>query len=113
MTTTPQKVRGIAKHLSGLSDEDLQLYIDDSYQDVISLYKAKDESYHERLTRYLAAHMASLNIRRVTSQKVDGMQMTYESGGKDGDGLESTEYGLEFLRLLNRSNGSLIPLMVL
>lgn len=111
-TTTAQRVRDIAAHLSGMSDPVLQGYIDDAYQDVIELYKVKREAYHERLTRYLAAHMASLNVRRATSQKVSDMSKTYASRAADEVGLRSTEYGQEFLRLLSRVDGPGLPLVV-
>lgn len=117
MTTTPEKVRAVARHLKPVSDADLQLVIDDAYQDVLDLYKAKNEAYHERLTRYLAAHLASLNVRRATSQKVADMQVTYASQNRSvvsrERDLEATEYGQEFLRLLRLCQGTSLPLTVI
>ncbi|MDF2657768.1 MAG: hypothetical protein K0Q94_559 [Paenibacillus sp.] len=111
-STTPARVRSIARHLAVLTDEQLQIHIDDAYQDVTETYKIKNESYHERLTRYLAAHLATLDVRRATSQRVSDMAKTFDSLAK-GEGLKQTEYGQEFLRLLGQADGSKINLVVI
>jgi len=97
--TTPQKVRDTAKHLSGLTDPQLEMYIADAAMDVEE-YKVKKPQYTERLERYLAAHMATLNVRRATNQKVNDMSISYDAQSVSKEGLKSTEYGQEFLRLL-------------
>lgn len=97
--TTPEKVRSIAKHLASLSDDELNIVIDDAYMEVKGL-KIKEE-YEERLNRYLAAHLASLNIRQAVSERVGDLSKTYaESEQSVGKGLESTPYGQEYKRLL-------------
>ncbi|WP_240415022.1 DUF4054 domain-containing protein [Paenibacillus periandrae] len=110
MKTTIQKVRGIAAHLTGMKDEDLQLYVDDAYDDVINLYGVPDEKA-ERLNRYLAAHMATLNIRRAILKKAADLQVQYARA----DSVGGSEYLDEFNRLLAllTGKGPRIGLMVL
>ncbi|WP_100523416.1 DUF4054 domain-containing protein [Mycobacteroides abscessus] len=97
--TTPARVRAIAKHLVTLSDEELDVVIDDALMEVQD-HKVK-EAHEERLTRYLAAHLASLNIRQATLEKVADLQKGYNSNDLAvGKGLELTPYGQEYKRLL-------------
>lgn len=110
--TTPERVRGIAAHLAQLTDPQLAVYIEDAAMDVAG-YKIKKTEYTERLERYLAAHMATLNIRRAISQKVADMSKSYDARSVDKEGLKSTEYGLEFLRLLQRADGPNLNLTVM
>lgn len=102
MPTTPERVRAIASHLGALSDPQLQLFIDDAMIEIASFPAEKIAGYEERLPRYLAAHLASMNVRRSISQQVGDMKVTYDSGtGAKGEGLASTPYGQEYLRLLD------------
>lgn len=101
--TTPDKIRSIAKHLRSLSDGDLNLYIEDAKAE-LDEEKIPDK-YRERLQRYLSAHLASLNVRRVASQKVDGMSQTFSNSDRtsvESMGLDSTPYGQEFARLMKK-----------
>lgn len=95
--TTPVKVRAIAKHLVTLSDDELNIVIDDAFIEV-SAHKVKAE-HEERLTRYLAAHLASFNIRQASAEKVADLSKSYASISA-GEGLDSTPYGQEYKRLL-------------
>lgn len=95
--TTPERVRAIAKHLVALSDDELNVVIDDAFMEV-QTHKVK-EANDERLNRYLAAHLGSLNVRQSSSEKVADLSMTYESHFS-GKGLELTPYGQEYKRLL-------------
>ncbi len=98
MMTTPERVVAIASHLAG---SDLSLFIEDAYEDVINVYGVPDE-HAERPNRYLAAHLATLNTRRVLSEKVSDMQIQYQAESVVNKDLESSPYGQEFLRLIAR-----------
>lgn len=101
--TTVDKVKAIAKHLKNLSDEDIQMYIDDAILEVKE-YRIADK-YKERLQRYLAAHLASLDIRREESRSFEGASVTYSTSESSGKELDSTSYGQEFKRLLRKAQG--------
>jgi hypothetical protein len=105
--TTPVRVKSIAKHLNIMSDEDLQIFIDDAYQEVLTT-GAKEE-YHERLTRYLAAHMASINVRQANEESVGPLTKIYNlsrASGETGKGaFMLTPYGEEYDRLMRRVTG--------
>jgi hypothetical protein len=103
--TTVERVRSIAKHLSSLPDDDLQVSIDDAYQEVKDRHVPSQ--YFERLNRYLAAHFASLNVRRAQSERVGPTQRSYSNSQLDTNkGLDATPYGQEYKRLLKRIDGS-------
>lgn len=105
---TPARVRSIAKHLSSMSDDDLQVFIEDAYQEIVDTTGVKS-IYYERLTRWLAAHYASLNIRQANVERVGPVQRQYNlsrTGGETGKpGIQSTPYGLEYDRLMKRLTG--------
>lgn len=101
MTTTPEKVRGIANHLKSMTDDQLQIYIADATLELEGM-KLKKEAGREVLTRYLAAHLTSLNLQRAQSQKVSDLSLTYASSAAGEKGLDSTEYGQEYQRLLRK-----------
>lgn len=96
--TEPAKVRAIAKHLKQMTDEELSVVIDDAYGEV-KVMQVK-EQHEERLSRYLAAHLASLNIRRAQSEKVADLAKTYAQQSETSTGLGATQYGQEYERLL-------------
>lgn len=93
MSTIPEDVRKIARHLKLLSDDDLTQSIRDAEAWYIKKVKRKtgDTELIDMLTRYLAAHYATINLRRPDSQSLDGMNKSI-SVPKDM-GLEQTEYG--------------------
>lgn len=102
--TSSGRVKSIAKHLKVMSDEDLEVFIDDAYQEVKTL--GIKESDEERLTRYLAAHLASLDIRQTQSESVGPMKKTYTIQSIDTNkGLSSTPYGQEYDRLMRKLTG--------
>ncbi|KAB8139270.1 DUF4054 domain-containing protein [Gracilibacillus oryzae] len=99
--TDKVRVRAIAHHLKRMADEDLDVVIEDAEAEVAKLsVKSEDR---ERLVRYLAAHMATLNYRRATSQSLTDMSESYNA--PQGDGLSSTEYGQEYMRLEKKALG--------
>ncbi|MFX3616228.1 MAG: DUF4054 domain-containing protein [Sporolactobacillus sp.] len=106
--TTPDRVRSIAHHLISMSDADLQLCIDDAFQEIVDTTDVNSK-YYERLSRYLAAHYASLNVRQANVEHVGPIQREYNlsrTGGETGaNGVQSTPYGLEYLRLMRRLTG--------
>lgn len=97
--TTAAKVQSIAKHLKAIVPEDLEIYIEDASLEVSSSLISAE--YREKATRYLAAHMASLNVRQLVNQKVDGLSQTFQAAAGAAPGLESTSYGQEYLRILH------------
>lgn len=96
--TTPERMKTTAPHLTSVSDEALNLFIEDAAFEVSKL-KAPHE-YVERLTRYLAIHLASINNKTVKSEKVGDLARTYAEPGESG-GLLSTPYGAEYQRLVD------------
>ncbi|WP_088005608.1 DUF4054 domain-containing protein [Indiicoccus explosivorum] len=98
--TTAVKIKSIANHLKSLPDTDLAVYIEDASLEVSS--SSVPEAYRERAVRYLAAHLASLNVRQVQQQKVADMSQTYQDGSESNKGLDATAYGQEYARLLKR-----------
>lgn len=105
---TPVRVRSIAKHLSSMSDDDLQVFIDDAYFEVTTTTGAKP-IYYELLSRWLAAHLASLNVRQANVERVGPVQREYNlsrTGGETGaNGVQSTPYGLQYQKLMKRLTG--------
>ncbi|MFC2948538.1 DUF4054 domain-containing protein [Virgibacillus sediminis] len=97
--TTAARVKSIASHLKAVSNEDMDVYIEDASQEVSS--SPIKEEYRERATRYLAAHMASLNVRQAQNQKVGEISQTFTTTG--GAGIDSTPYGQEYDRILKKS----------
>lgn len=104
--TTPQKIRAIASHLDHLSDDTLQIYIDDA-QDELSTLDIPT-NLEEKTQRYLAIHYATIDNRRPTSEKLGPASKSYKE--LDGDGLGLTEYGREVKRILDRYSGPSIML---
>jgi hypothetical protein len=95
-------VRGIASHLSSLSDSQIETYIDDAELELDNW--RYDDKHQEKLERYLAAHFATLDKPKKTDMRINGMRKTYPNrAGKEG--LKLTEYGKEFLRTIRSSNG--------
>jgi len=81
-------------------------FIDDAKLEM-EKHKVPDK-YHEKLQRYLAAHFATLDYRRPETQKIGDLQTSYKSPGEESksNGLEGTEYGKEYNRLLKIALGS-------
>lgn len=110
-TTTAARIKSIAKHLKELPDSDIEVFIDDAYMEVSDL-NVKEE-YEERLTRYLAAHLASLNVRQAMAEKVADMSRSYAPHELiAGKGLELTAYGQEYKRLVKKYGPPKLNLVV-
>ncbi|ABR46650.1 conserved hypothetical protein [Alkaliphilus metalliredigens QYMF] len=107
METTVERVRAIASHLGGLPDSTIEIYIEDAKLEMNSMeFKA---SFKEKIMRYLTAHYATLDNPKIKSEKVDGLGAIAFSDSTSGkEGLKSTEYGQEVLRLLKKSNLSML-----
>lgn len=99
--TELQKVRAIARHLKKMPDDDLQVFIEDASAEV-NKYKVGSTD-RERLTRWLAAHLATLNYRRAQSESVAELSRSFSSA--QGEGLDATEYGQEYKRQLKKVIG--------
>lgn len=99
---TVSSVRLMSDQFSGMSDEKLQLFIDDAYLEITTEYKV-NEVHHERLTRYLAAHLAYLDIKEVSKEAVGALSREYQKrAGNDNTGILSTPFGQEYKRILDR-----------
>lgn len=108
MNTTTTRVRAIARHLANMPPEILAIYIEDAV-DEVSKYRITSAVTQERLQRYYAAHLATLDRRRASSQKASDLQLTYQAA--QGEGLRSTEYGQEYQRLLKQTLGGYLKVM--
>ncbi|HAA4684508.1 TPA_asm: DUF4054 domain-containing protein [Listeria monocytogenes] len=102
MKTDVSKLKLTASSLASVSDDSLQVHIDDSYLEVQE--KGFPEKFEERANRYLAAHLATLANKNVKSEAVDSLKREYYEV-KGDSGLLSTEYGQEYARLLKEANG--------
>jgi len=95
--TTIQKVKLTAVSLSALSDEAIELYIDDAY---LTVQASKfPEMYEEVANRYLTAHLASVNTKNVIAEQVGTLKRQYSDKNLEDKDLNSTVYGQEYLRL--------------
>jgi len=94
------KVRIMGNHLKKLTDEQIDMYLEDSEEE-LEIYIPV--SSQERALRNLVCHFATLNKRRVTEEKISDMQKKYGNSKslKDG-GFDSTEYGQEYLRISDK-----------
>lgn len=106
MDTTVSKVRAIANHLEVLDDSTIEMYIDDAKSELDSIPDDKQE----RLQRYLAAHYATLNIRRPDSEQI-GNDINTQYNADHGEGLARTEYGQEVDRILKKLTGPNLRLL--
>lgn len=99
---TVSSVRLMSDQFAGMSDDKLQLLIDDAYLEVTTEYSVQ-EQYHERLTRYLAAHLAYLDIKDVSKEAVGALSREYQKrAGNDNTEILSTPFGQEYNRILKR-----------
>jgi Protein of unknown function (DUF4054) len=110
MLTTPARVRTMGKEFTSMTDEQLNLYIEDASLEVSSL--SVPEEHKERLARYLTAHLATVNAKKVVREKVDVIERQYSDQGT-AIGLQSTPYGQEFQRILSKLSKKTINLMVM
>lgn len=99
--TTVERVVAIAPHLVDLESTTVDIYIEDAVNEL----KGTSLADNEKAQRYLAAHLGSLNIRRATSEKVESVSVSYDNSTGDGLGLNSTEYGQEFARIVSNEKG--------
>lgn len=105
--TTVSNVRAIAGHLNTLPDSTIQMYIDDAKLEMQNLSYAPQ--YEEKIQRYLAAHFGTLQNPKAKSESVDGLgSQTFSDVTSGKEGLKSTEYGQEVLRLLKKGKSSII-----
>lgn len=110
MLTTPARVRTMGSTFTSMTDDQLNIFIEDASLEVSSLHVPED--HKERLTRYLAAHLATVNARKVIREKVDVIERQYSDQGTT-IGLQSTPYGQEFERILKKITKKTINLMVM
>lgn len=94
------KVRMMGTHLKKLTDDQIEMYLEDAEDEVAEHIP---EASIPRALRYLVCHFATLNIRRANEEKISDMQRKFSSTKslKDG-GFDSTEYGQEYMRLAEK-----------
>lgn len=102
MKTDISRLKLTASALVNVSDDSLQLHIEDAYSEVQA--KGFPGNLEERANRYLAAHLATLANKYVKSEAVGSLKREYYEA-KGETGLLSTEYGQEYARLLKEANG--------
>lgn len=98
--TTIERVRLLGSEFDAISDARLEMCIEDASLEVSSL--GINEAHYERLTRYLAAHLAILSTepkQAVIREKVDVIERQYSDPNKN-IGLLASKYGQEYQRIL-------------
>ncbi|WP_332649675.1 DUF4054 domain-containing protein [Lysinibacillus sp. 54212] len=103
MLTTIERVRMLSDDFTSITDERLTMYIEDASLEVSS--SNVPENYHEKLTRYLAAHLTTLSIsedQAVIREKVDVIERQYSDPSKNL-GINATKFGQEYTRLLEEA----------
>ncbi len=109
LLTSIERIRMLSDEFTSISDERLTMCIEDASLEVSSL--SVPEAYHERLTRYLAAHLAILSITKdqaVIREKVDVIERQYSDPSKN-IGLIATKFGQEYQRILDELEAYLKP----
>lgn len=100
MLTTIERVRLLGEEFAAIPDNRLTMYIEDASLEVSSL--SIPPTYHERLARYLTAHLAAIGIAKqqnVIREKVDVIERQYSDPGKY-IGITASKYGQEYQRLV-------------
>lgn len=98
--TTIERVRLLGSEFDAIPDARLEMCIEDASIEVSSL--SINEAHYERLTRYLAAHLAILSTepkQAVIREKVDVIERQYSDPNKN-IGLLASKYGQEYQRIL-------------
>lgn len=95
--TTPEKMKAMASHLANVPDGTLTLFIEDAASEVATLNAPADRV--EKLTRYLAVHLATLSNKNVIKEKLDGLEKQYSD--TKAEGLMATPYGQEYQRMVD------------
>ncbi|WP_228472918.1 DUF4054 domain-containing protein [Listeria welshimeri] len=96
--TTVAKLKITAKSIVNLSEEALNVFIDDAFMQVQSA--GFPEEYEDIANRYLAAHLATLDDKNIKSEAVGSLKREYSGNNVLFTNLKSTSYGQEYLRLL-------------
>ncbi|MFJ6210591.1 DUF4054 domain-containing protein [Lysinibacillus sp. NPDC092081] len=107
--TSIERIRMLSDEFTSVSDERLTMYIEDASLEVSSLNAP--ELYQERLTRYLAAHLAILSVSKdqtVIREKMDIIERQYSDPSKN-IGLLATRWGQEYQRILDELDEQLTP----
>ncbi|MDU2109076.1 MAG: DUF4054 domain-containing protein [Peptoniphilus lacydonensis] len=98
--STVDNVRLTASELSGVSDDAIELFIDDAWIEVYSIFSKED--IKEKACRYLACHLAVLNNQNTKSEQVGSLKKEYSGFHSSFTDLKRTVYGQEYLRLYNK-----------
>lgn len=96
--TTPEKLVLMAKKLASLSEDALNMFIDDAYLQVQA--DKFPETIEEVANRYLAAHLATMETVNVKSEAVSSLKKEYYDKNAGLVDLSATNYGQEYQRLV-------------
>lgn len=99
--TDISKLRMMSEQFDTMSEEKLQMFVDDSWIEVLDLNVP--ELYQERLNRYLAAHLAFSDIKEVAKEAAGPLSREYQKrAGNDLTDILSTPFGQEYQRLVDK-----------
>lgn len=97
--STVKKVRLTAAELTNVSDEAIELFIEDAWTEIST--KNFPEEMREKACRFLACHLAVLNNQNTKSEQVGSLKKEYSGFHSTFTDLKRTVYGQEYLRMLN------------
>ncbi|EKL7559095.1 DUF4054 domain-containing protein, partial [Enterococcus faecalis] len=89
--STVDNVRLTASELSGVSDDAIELFIDDAWIEVNNIFFKDD--IKEKACRYLACHLAVLNNQNTKSEQVGSLKKEYSGFHSSFTDLKRTVYG--------------------
>lgn len=93
---TVAHVKLTASELSKMSDDAINLFIDDAWLEV---NKKFPDEYKEKACRYLACHLAVLNNQNTRSEQIGSLKKEYSGFHTTFTDLKRTVYGQEYIRL--------------
>lgn len=97
----PEEVEGIAE-FGDITGTDLQPFIDDAHTIVQTrVQDAVDEKMLPQVEKWLAAHLASMREKRVSTEAIGQSELSFE--GESGLGLRNTRYGQQVLIMVPRN----------
>lgn len=111
--TTVDKVKLTAKELASLSNEAIQLFIDDSWVEITK--RGFPEDIQEKACRYLACHYGVMNNQNIKAEQVGPLKREYSGYHSTFKDLNRSTYGQEYARLLKEygNGGKIVNLMVM
>jgi len=106
--TTVSRVRDIASHLNELSDSQIEIYIADAELELPDSVIGTE--FEEKAQRYLTAHLATIDVRRPKRENKLNLTVSYDSEESNEDVLNTTKYGKEYKRVVQKVNSDSNPI---